>query len=275
MSEDDVFVKAAGHRLRAKRIGEARRDLPTLVFLHEGLGSIPQWRDFPDALCAATGCPGLVYERWGYGGSDPLVLPRPDDFLEREAEQVLPEVLEACAIERPILIGHSDGGTIALLYAAAFPERPLAVITEAAHVVLDEVTLAGIAGVVRWWEGGDLRARLERYHGANTEAMFRGWSETWLRPRRRAWSINARLARITCPVLAIQGADDEHGLPAQLQAIVQGVAGPAQGFMVPDCGHVPHHQAREVVLARMAAFIGELHWLSPAAGKGKLRSEGL
>jgi pimeloyl-ACP methyl ester carboxylesterase len=257
-AQDLFFVQAAGHRLRARRIGASRPDLSTLVFLHEGLGSIPQWRDFPQALCATTGCPGLVYERWGYGGSDPLILPRPADFLEREAGQALAEVLEACAIERPILIGHSDGGTIALLYAAAFPERPVGVITEAAHVVLDEVTLTGITEVVRWWQGGDLRARLERHHGANAEAMFRGWSETWLRPERRDWSITARLGSIRCPVLAIQGADDEHGLPAQLEAIVQGVAGPAEGFMVPDCGHVPHHQAREVVLARMAAFIGEL-----------------
>lgn len=252
------FVRAGGHRLRARRIGAAAGDVPTLVFLHEGLGSIPQWRDFPDALCQATGCPGLLYERWGHGGSEPLVLPRPDDFLEREAEDALPEVLEACAIARPILIGHSDGGTIALLYAAAFPDRPRGVITEAAHVCLDPVTVAGITEVVRLWQDSDLRARLARHHGANTETMFRGWAETWLRPERRRWSITGRLAKITCPLLAIQGADDEHGLPAQLDTIVAGTSGPAERCMIPDCGHAPHHQARAAVLARMTRFVRAL-----------------
>ena len=256
---EPIFIRAAGHRLRAMRLGPAAApDAPTLVFLHEGLGSIPQWRDFPEALCRATDLPGLVYERWGYGGSDAVTLPRPEDFLEREAEDALPEVLAACGVARPVLIGHSDGGTIALLFAAAFPEHPVGIITEAAHVWLDEVTLSGLTEVAARWRDTDLPARLARHHGANTETMFRGWSETWLRPERRSWSITGRLGRIVCPVLAIQGADDEHGLPAQLDASVAGVSGPAERFLVPGCGHVPHHQAREPVLARMAAFIRKL-----------------
>ncbi len=253
------FIRAAGYWLRAVRLGPAAApDAPTLVFLHEGLGSIPQWRDFPEALYRATGLPGLIYERWGYGGSDPVTLPRPEDFLEREAEDALPEVLATCGVKRPILIGHSDGGTIALLFAAAFPERPVALVTEAAHVRLDDVTLCGLTEVALRWRDTDLPTRLARHHGPNTEAMFRGWSETWLRPERRAWSIADRFGRIVCPVLAIQGADDEHGLPAQLDAIVSGVSGPAERFLVPGCGHVPHHQAREVVLERMVAFIRAL-----------------
>ena len=252
------FVTAAGNRLRALRIGWSGPGGPALVFLHEGLGSIPQWRDFPDALCRATGLAGLVYERWGYGGSDPVTLPRPADFLDVEAREALPEVLAACGIGRPVLVGHSDGGTIALLFAAAFPDRPLACVTEAAHVVREDVTLAGIREVARRWRETDLRERLARHHGANTEAMFRGWAETWLRPEMGRWSIVDRLPAIVCPVLAIQGERDEHGTPAQVDAIVGGVSGPAERFMVPDCGHAPHHEAREVVPERMAAFIRRL-----------------
>jgi pimeloyl-ACP methyl ester carboxylesterase len=257
-SQDFFFITAGGHRLRAIRVGDGTPDLPILVFLHEGLGSIPQWRDFPETLCRVTGCRGLVYERLGYGGSDRASLPRPDDFLEREAEQVLPAVLHACGIDRPVLIGHSDGGTIALRFASVFPERPRGVITEAAHVMLDEVTVAGVTEVARRWSDGELRSRLQRYHGDNTETMFRGWADTWLRPERCAWSITDRLRTIVCPVLAIQGADDEHGLPAQLDAIVAGVSGPAEGFLVPDCAHASHHQARAVVLERMADFVRTL-----------------
>jgi pimeloyl-ACP methyl ester carboxylesterase len=257
-SQNFFLIPAGGHRLRAIWVGKGVSAMPVLVFLHEGLGSIPQWRDFPDALCRATGCRGLVYERLGYGGSDAVSLPRPDDFLEREAEQVLPEVLDACGIDRPVLVGHSDGGTIALLFASAFPQRPQGVITEAAHVVLDEVTVAGVSDVFRRWSDGELGVRLKRYHGDNAETMFRSWAETWLRPERRAWSIIDRLGAIVCPVLAIQGADDEHGLPAQLDAIVDGVSGPAERLLVPDCAHVPHHQARSMVLERMTAFLRAL-----------------
>jgi pimeloyl-ACP methyl ester carboxylesterase len=257
-SKDFFPIPAGGGRLRATWVGDGAAGAPVLVFLHEGLGSIPQWRDFPQALCRAAGCRGFVYERLGYGGSDPASLPRPDDFLEREAQQILPEVLDACGIERPVLVSHSDGGTIALLFASAFPERPLGVITEAAHVVLDEVTLAGVSEVARLWSDGELRSRLKRYHGDNTETMFQGWAETWLRPERRAWSITDRLGAVVCPVLAIQGADDEHGLPAQLDAIVAGVSGATERLLVPDCAHVPHQQARTVVLERMAAFVRAL-----------------
>ena len=248
----------AGCRLRVRRIaGRARQ--PTLVFLHEGLGSITQWRDVPDALSRATGCPALIYERQGYGGSSPRPLPWPDDFLEREADHVLPAVLEAAAIERPVLIGHSDGGSIALLFAATFPDRPAAVVTEAAHVVLDEVTRAGLAGVAAAWAGGGLRVGAVVALEPGTEALFQGWLQSWQGPAHAGWDISPLLPRITCPLLAIQGADDEHGEVAQLDTIVRGVSGPAGRFLVPGCGHIPHHQARELVLARIAAFLETLN----------------
>jgi pimeloyl-ACP methyl ester carboxylesterase len=247
------FIPASGYRLHLRQIEGERT--PTLVFLHEGLGTIGVWGDVPDALCRATDCPGVIYERPGYGTSDPRPLPWPADVLEQEAEIVLPALLEALAIDRPVLIGHSDGGTIVLLYAAAFPERVSAVITLAAHVFLDDLTFAGVSALERSWREGDLRSELQHLHGAAADPLFRAWSGLWLDPARRAWSITERLPRITCPVLAIQGVDDEYGLPAQLDAIVDGVAGPAERVLIPNCAHDPHHQAPAVVLERVAGFV--------------------
>jgi pimeloyl-ACP methyl ester carboxylesterase len=252
------FVTASGYRLHLRQLAGKQSDVPTLVFLHEGLGTIGVWGDVPDAVCDATACPGLIYERPGYGASDLRPVPWPDDIFEQEAEIVLPALLDKLGIDRPVLIGHSDGGTIALLYAAAFPEQACGVITLAAHVVLDELTFAGVSALERSWREGGLRAELERFHGAGADPLFRGWSGLWLDPARRGWSIIDRLSRITCPVLAIQGANDEYGLPAQLDAIVAGVAGPAERALVPNCDHDPHHQARVDVLERMIRFVRSL-----------------
>ena len=257
----DIEVTAAGYRLRARWLrpaAPAPASAPTLVFLHEGLGSIGQWKGFPAALVAATGLPGLVYERWGFGGSAPLLLPRPTDYLNREAEEALPEVLAACGIARPLLVGHSDGGSIALLYAAAHPESPVACITEAAHVFVEEVTLAGIREADEVWRTTNLRERLARYHGEQAETVFRGWTETWLRDDFRHWRMTDLLPAITCPLLVIQGADDQYGTEAQVEAIVQGSAGPARPLLVPNCGHAPHAEQPEVVLQAMAGFIAEV-----------------
>ena len=255
-SETTFFIEATGHRLCAQRVGAAPvPDQPTLVFLHEGLGSIRQWRGVPEDLCQRVGLPGLVYERWGFGQSDQVILPRPTEYMSREAEQALPEVLAACGTARPILVGHSDGGSIALLHAAAFPQQVLACLSIAAHVFVEDETIAGIREVAARWERGDLRQRLERYHGQNTEAMFRGWADTWLRPDFRDWNIEACLPKVRCPTLIIQGADDEHATLAQVEAIARGVSGPAETYVVPACGHSPHLEVREAVLARMAAFV--------------------
>lgn len=251
-------VMAGGHCLRMQRIA-GPADRPTLVFLHEGLGSIPQWRGFPADLCRAARLPGLIYERWGYGGSDAVTLPRPDDFLRIEAEQALPALLRACGIDRPILLGHSDGGTIALYYAALFPALPVACITMAAHVMMEPDTQSGLAAVMgRWREDPEFSARLARHHGDRTEAMFRGWAETWMRPAMRDWSMVDLLPRIACPLLAIQGERDDHGSWAQVEAIVAGVSGPASAYAVPDCGHSPHLEAPVPVIERIREFLSTL-----------------
>ncbi len=250
-------LQAAGHRLHAERLSPPQPTAgPTLVFLHEGLGSINQWRHFPAELCALTGLPGLVYDRWGYGRSESLTGPRPDDYLEQEAHDSLPAVLAACGVtDPPILFGHSDGGSIALLFAAAYPERTYAVICEAAHVSVEEICLAGIRQACDAYQQGPLRDGLRRYHGANTETMFHGWGDTWLRASRRDWNMEAQLRQIRCPALIIQGEDDEYGTRIQVDAIAAGVGGPREILWLPDCAHVPHYQARDAVLTACAHFI--------------------
>lgn len=227
----------------------------TLIFLHEGLGSISQWRDFPLAVSLAASLPAVIYERRGHGNADPLDAPRSARYLHEEALQSLPEVLRQLQIDDAILIGHSDGGSIALIFASVRPEKVRGIITEAAHVFVEDVTLAGIREAVRIYASTDLPDRLSKHHGSNTETVFRGWSDTWLSPAFRDWNIDEYLSGVRCPVLVIQGRDDEYGTPAQVEAIVSGVSGPSEPVIVEDCGHVPHLQARERVLAEMTRFI--------------------
>lgn len=256
-SKRDFFLKAIGHRLQARMIGDLAAGT-ALVFLHEGLGSIGQWRDFPEALCRAAGLPGLVYDRLGYGGSDPLPGKRRTEYLHEEAFNSLPEVLQRSGIRKAFLVGHSDGGSIALLFAAVHPQMTAAIITEAAHVFVEDVTIAGIREVVRAYEKGGLKEKLARYHGGNTEGAFRGWSDTWLSPDFRNWNLEEYLPSISAPVLAIQGLDDPYGSPAQVDAITSQSGGPSRGLIIPDCGHIPHVDARQKVLVEMVAFISSL-----------------
>jgi pimeloyl-ACP methyl ester carboxylesterase len=255
-------IRVDGLRLHAKSIlppGAAKAgNHPTLVFLHEGLGSITQWKHFPLALARATGLPALVYDRCGYGKSESRTRPMDPSYLEVEAWERLPQVLATCGIESPLLVGHSDGATIALLYAAKFPASPLGVISEAAHVLIEPISLQGIWRTLRAFETTNLRDRLRTHHGAKVDAVFHGWSDVWLSPGFRDWSMVGLLPGIRCPVLAIQGEDDEYGTPAQVSAITGGVSGPASALLIPGCGHVPHFQAGERVLDGMSRFIGTL-----------------
>ena len=258
----DSYIHAAGHRLRVRKLANSssasRSRIPVLVFLHEALGSIELWRDFPSILSEATGCDALIYDRWGHGKSDPLDVTRTLSYVHDEALLSLPEVLEKCHIDDCILVGHSDGGSIALIFAAEFPGLARGIITEAAHVFVDHLTLEGIRHAVGLYETTDFKQKLSRYHGDNTELIFRGWCDTWLSPEFKYWNIEEYLPRIKCPVLVIQGQDDQYGTVAQVEAITAQVAGPSESLLVSRCAHIPHHQARHTVLQAMTQFILQL-----------------
>jgi pimeloyl-ACP methyl ester carboxylesterase len=258
----DFDLRAAGHRLRARRLTHARRGRadagPVLVFLHEGLGCIELWRDFPAALVEATRLEGLVYDRWGHGRSDPLTVRRTPRYLHDEAFESLPEVLTQCGVEDAVLIGHSDGGTIALLYGAKYPKGVRGIITEAAHVFVEDVTVKGIRETVKTYETTDLKEKLARCHGNNTDTLFCAWADTWLAPEFGTWNVESYLPQVVCPLLVIQGEDDEYATRAQVDAIAGQVSGPARPLLVPSCGHAPHRQARDTVLKEMTEFIRAL-----------------
>ncbi|MFA5183009.1 MAG: alpha/beta hydrolase [Syntrophales bacterium] len=257
---ESVFFSAAGRRLAGEIIhggARGREGSPYLIFLHEGLGSVGQWKDFPLSLSMRTNLPALVFDRWGYGKSEPGDKIADARYLHKEALTSLPQVLGHFGITRSILVGHSDGGSIALMFGAAYPEKVCCLITEAAHVFVEDVTLAGIREAVAVYRDTDLKGRLAKYHGDKTDLVFKRWSETWLAPSFREWNIEDYLSKVNCPVLAIQGQDDPYGTPAQVDAIVRQVSGPATGLIVPACGHIPHFQAREAVLNAMADFIGK------------------
>lgn len=246
------FIPLDGRKLQAARIDGP--GVPPLVFLHEGLGSIAQWRDFPAALCAAANRPGIVYERFGHGRSSPPPAPRTPAYLHAEATTLV-AVLDALSVPKADLVGHSDGGSIALLAGARAPARFGRIATIAAHVTVEDVTLAGIRAAQLTYAGTDLRARLMRYHGERTDALFRAWADIWLSAPFRAWNIEAELRTLTSPVLAVQGEADEYGTADQLARIKAAVGGPCATWAVPKASHHPHMQARAEVLDRLAAFL--------------------
>jgi pimeloyl-ACP methyl ester carboxylesterase len=257
MSPPLSFLVAAGRRLEYRWIPATRRDAPPLVFLHEGLGSAALWSDFPDRLAAATGSGALIYSRYGFGRSEPLREPRTSDYLEREALDALPAVLEDRGIERPVLVGHSDGATIALIHAAAgrWPARGL--VLEAPHVFVEDVTIRGIERARAEYGAGRLRGKLQPWH-EDVDATFRGWADLWLLPGFWAWNIERMLPGICCPMLVIQGEKDQYGTAAQLEAIARGASGPVETRMLAGCGHAPHAEQPEIVLEAMEGFIGAL-----------------
>lgn len=242
-----------GHRLYYETIaGPPER--PYLVFLHEGLGCTAMWRDFPQRLCRRTGCPGLLYDRLGYGRSAPFAGPRTINYLHRAALVELPDVLNRLIPDIGyFLIGHSDGGSIALIHGAERAPLLRGIITEAAHVFVEEETLAGIRVTTEAFAAGKLQG-LSAYHGEKTEAVFRAWSDTWLSPAFRHWNIEYLLPSIACPVLAVQGAEDQYGTLAQVDAIA-GKIPAAVKAMVEDCGHVPHREQTANVSELMARFL--------------------
>jgi pimeloyl-ACP methyl ester carboxylesterase len=248
-----MFAQVAGHRIEYERIEAAAPSRPTLVLLHEGLGSVAMWRDFPGRLAHATGCNAVVYSRYGYGGSDPLRGDRAVRYMHDEALVALPELLDRLAIPRPILVGHSDGGSIALIHAGAGIRPVAGVVTLAAHVLVEDVSVTSIAAAKVAWETTDLRAKLARYH-ADVESAFWGWNRIWLHPDFRAWNIEEYLPGIACPVLAIQGEDDEYGTMEQMRRIGAQVKD-VELVALEDCRHSAHKDQPAAVLDAITRFV--------------------
>jgi len=255
MTTDRRFIRVADHRLEYRFFPGRDPQAPTLIFLHEGLGSLDLWRDFPARVADATGCPALVHSRYGHGRSDPLTEPRDLDYLNHEAREALPALLAALDVANPLLIGHSDGASIALIHAAA-GAAVRGIVAMAPHVFVEEITLAGLRAARRAYATTDLRARLARRH-EDGDATFHGWSDVWLDPRFRAWNIESLLPAVTCPLLLIQGEGDEYGTLAQLDAIADGVAGPAEVLALADCGHAPWKDRADDVVAAIARFVAQ------------------
>jgi pimeloyl-ACP methyl ester carboxylesterase len=255
---EDLEVSIAGARLAVRKItpDPVTEGAPTLVFLHEGLGSMESWRTFPAELSTATGCPVLLYDRLGYGRSDARNRRWDIDYLRRYALEELPAVLAECDVQRPLPMGHSDGGTIALMYAAEHPVPGL--IAESAHVHVEDAALRGIRATIGTWVNGDLEDRLARYHGSKTHRVFWDWADTWLAPWFRNWSIEPQLDRVACPALLLQGADDEYATAGHLDLIADGLGGSVRAVLIPDCGHAPHLQAAGVAMGECVRFVNEV-----------------
>jgi pimeloyl-ACP methyl ester carboxylesterase len=255
-NESDIEIDTA--RIKVRLIGSVQPDRPVWVFLHEGLGSITQWRDFPEALCAATGYGALLYDRPGYGRSSSLPQPWPDDFLIKQAH-LFPRLLDRLGITKPLLFGHSDGGTLALMIASLYPTLPLATVTEAAHVLIEPITKQGLRALYdKTKTDPDFATRLLRHHPQYDVSFIQNWVQTWLRPSLSDWNMLDMLGAVTCPLLALQGALDEHGSADQITKIINGVKGPSQALIIPACGHVPHLEARQSVLDSVTDFLNKL-----------------
>jgi pimeloyl-ACP methyl ester carboxylesterase len=229
---------------------------PVMVFLHEGLGSLALWKDFPHKMAAASGCGALVYSRYGYGTSAPLLRPREPSFMHEEALSLLPRLLDRLDIEDPILFGHSDGASIALIHAASGARAVRSLILMAPHVMVEDMCIRSIAAARQTFETTDLRRRLARYH-ADPDAAFWGWCNIWLDPRFRDWNIENEVKQVHCPVLAIQGFDDEYGTMQQIDRIAE-LATDVELLKLQACGHSPHRDQPDAVIAAASRHVASL-----------------
>ena len=251
------FLTAQNLRLEYELI-PGQRAAPQLCLLHEGLGCVALWRDLPARLAAATGCRTLVYSRQGYGQSDRLAAPRAVDYMHREGLEVLPLVLQELGVDDPVLIGHSDGASIAMIYAGSGGWRVRGLVLIAPHVFVEARTIAGIEAAAVAYRTTDLKQRLARYH-AHPDETFWGWNDIWLRPEFRAWNIESFLGGIDCPLSLIQGADDEYGTLAQFERIRRGVASrDITELVLPDCGHTPQRDQPASLERAITDFVAKL-----------------
>ena len=248
-------VRIGGRRLEVVRLRaeRPRGDAPAIVMLHEGLGSVSMWRDFPQRVADSTGCEVVGYSRVGYGKSDPIDTQRNVRYMHDEALATLPALLDALQIERPILFGHSDGGSIALIFAGGAGRPLCGVIAMAPHVMVEPISVASIAQAKIAYQSTDLPQRLARYHD-DVESAFWGWNDIWLHPEFLHWTIEEYLPRIRCPVLAIQGMDDEYGTMEQIDRIARQVPD-TELVKLPACRHSPHRDQPDAVLVAVRAFV--------------------
>jgi pimeloyl-ACP methyl ester carboxylesterase len=263
-------IKVNGVRIEAALNGPAPERAPTLVLLHEGLGCVSMWRDFPGKLARQTGYGVLVYSRPGYGKSDPVKLPRPLDYMHREAFDVLPHVLDQAGVKKTILIGHSDGASIATIYAGGRQDfRVRGLILMAPHFFVEDISIKSIAAARDAYETGDLRARLARHHGENVDVAFRGWNDAWLDPGFRDWRIDDSVAHIRVPILIVQGKDDQYGTLAQVRLAETDAYCPVETVILDRCGHSPQIDRPEATLEVAGEFIHRVlavhEGLQPAA----------
>jgi pimeloyl-ACP methyl ester carboxylesterase len=246
-------LKVQEHEIEVQRIRAGSERAPELVFLHEGLGSISHWKDFPARVAAATGCPVTVYSRYGSGNSDLLREPRGVRYMHDEALQSLPDLLAQLGIENPILVGHSDGASIALIYAGVH-DRVRGLVLLAPHVFVEDLSVASIAEAKVKFETTNLPEKLARHH-RDAARTFWGWNNIWLHPDFRRWNIEEYLPRITCPILAMQGLDDQYGTMAQVEAIRKQSGGPVEVVTLADCKHSPQRDQPEATLEAISQFV--------------------
>jgi pimeloyl-ACP methyl ester carboxylesterase len=253
----DLDWQGRALRLELAWVGVAESRLPPVVFLHEGLGSVAQWKDFPERFCQAHGFTGLVFSRYGYGRSTP----RPHaehwapDYMHRQAREVLPDLLDKLGLDKPWLFGHSDGASIALLAAAHLGDKLGGIVVAAPHIMVEDVALASIGKAREAYLSAGLRERLARYHD-DIDSAFWGWNDSWLNPAFRDWDIRVEVAHIRIPLMAIQGENDEYGTLEQVEGIRR-LAPQTRLLVLPDCGHAPHRDATERVIREAGRFIQE------------------
>lgn len=251
-------LRIADHDLEYRMIGPGPETAPTIVMLHEGLGSAALWGDFPDRLQAATGCGVLVYSRAGYGQSSPVRLPRPLDYMHIEALEVLPRLLDAVGFRRGLLVGHSDGASIAAIYAGGVQDHRIrGVVMIAPHFVVEDISVASIAAIKVAYETTDLKAKLARWH-RDVDNAFYGWNGAWLDPAFRDWDISEYLAYIRVTVAIVQGADDQYGTMKQIAIAQQECYCPVEVAIIPGAAHSPHREAADVTLNTIAGFVNDI-----------------
>jgi len=262
------FIRIGASDLEYRMIGPAPDDAPTIVMLHEGLGCVGLWGDFPDRLAAATGAGVLVYSRAGYGASTKVELPRPLDYMHIEAFEVLPKLLDQIGFRRGLLLGHSDGASIATIYAGGVADhRVRGVAMIAPHFIVEDISVTSIAEIKNAYETSDLKSKLARWHG-DVDNAFYGWNGAWLDPKFRSWDIAEYLAYIRVPVAILQGADDQYGTMRQIEIAREECYCPVDVTIVPGAGHSLHREAPEAALDTISEFAGRiLHMHEGARGR--------